>query len=119
MSTRTVDNGQDIIDSRDIIARIEELEGQDERDEDETAELAALKNLAEQAEGYGAWNYGETLIRDTYFKQYAQELADDIGAIPSGLSWPCTCIDWDRAVRELKHDYMSVDFDGVEYWMRA
>ncbi|KKM86350.1 hypothetical protein LCGC14_1279740 [marine sediment metagenome] len=122
-----ITNSTDVIDSRDIIERIEYLEDLKERtelegdpfDEDEDAELTNLKAVTDEAEGYsGDWKYGSQLIRDSYFEDYAQELAEDIGAIPQDLGWPCTCIDWGRAVDELKVDYTCVDFDGVEYWIR-
>jgi hypothetical protein len=58
------------------------------------------------------------MIRDSYFKEYAQEFAEDIGAINKNASWPNTCIDWDQAARELQMDYTSVNFDGVTYWIR-
>ena len=154
----TFDKYDDIIDSRDVIARIEELEAErealqttvyewenaigdtDEEDEKQAAaeklgraeidlekwdasdaadELRILKALADEASGYAAdWHYGETLIRDSYFKDYAMQLADDIGAIDLNASWPMTCIDWDQAASELKMDYSAVDFDGVTYWIR-
>ncbi|MGC4033613.1 MAG: antirestriction protein ArdA [Tepidisphaeraceae bacterium] len=153
----SISNSDDVIDSRDIIARIEELEAErqtladgvseaeeaydnttgDSRgagigklfaarqalqawdDSDEAEELKTLKALAEEAEGYAAdWRYGETLIRDSYFRDYAEELANDIGAINSDASWPNNCIDWDRAARELQMDYTAVDFGGVTYWIR-
>ncbi len=119
MSRNEVNNSLDVIDSRDVIARIEELEADEERDEADNEELAALKALADEAAGYAAdWEHGETLIRDSYFKEYAMELADDIGAVPREYSWPASCIDWDQAARELQMDYTSVDFDGVTYWVR-
>ncbi len=120
--TTEISNSADIIDSRDVIARIEELRGDveaDIADDEEKAELAALEALAEEASGYAAdWQYGEALIRDSYFKTYAEELADDIGAIDKAANWPCNCIDWDEAARQLKQDYTCVDFAGVEYWIR-
>lgn len=125
--TRTeISNSQDVIDSRDVIARIEELEAQsldDELDggldEDEQEELTALKALQEEAEGYCPdWKYGATLIRDTYFKDYAQETAEDLGLINHNLAWPYTCIDWDEAARQLQQDYTAVEFDDVTYWVR-
>jgi hypothetical protein len=64
------------------------------------------------------WQYGAQLIRDSYFKRYAMKLADDIGAIDHDATWPQTCIDWDQAARELQMDYIPVDFDGVDYWVR-
>lgn len=134
MVRNTISNMDDVIDSRDIIERIEELEAEREAladgengealrewDEgDEGQELRALKALAEEAEGYAPdWKYGEALIRDSYFREYAEQLADDIGAVDRNASWPCNCIDWDEAARQLKQDYTSVDFDGVEYWVRS
>ena len=137
---REITNSEDLIDSRDVIARIEALE--DERDnftiedqpaasdlnrikawsaenEDEAAELKALTELASEAEGYAAdWNHGETLIRESYFQQYAQDLAEDIGAISRDMPWPACHIDWDAAADALKMDYTAVDFDGVTYYVR-
>jgi hypothetical protein len=154
-----VSNTDDVIDSRDVIARIEELEAEREALADEVAttadaladsvetddthadavsdskeanealaywdsgmegaELAALRVLANEASGYAEyWHHGETLVRDSYFAEYAQQLADDCGLIPSDASWPLTCIDWEQAARELQRDYTSVDFDGVTYWVR-
>ena len=134
---RTISNTDDVIDSRDVIERIEELttecadwisgetDGERTRDlwaaefPDESTELVALEALQADAEGYsGDWKYGAQLVRDSYFKDHAQELAEDCGMIPSGLSWPCTCIDWDQAARELQMDYTSVEFAGVTYWVR-
>jgi len=114
----------DVIDSRDVIARIEELENdRDDKNvgllEREVAELEALTALADEASDYAPdWQYGATLIRDSYFEDYAQELAEDIGAIDSNATWPNNCIDWERATRELQMDYTEVDFDGVTYWIR-
>jgi len=143
MNRREISNNEDVIDSRDVIARIEELEGEreclvedlteqantpdaqsavdalSEWDEENGAELKALKSLADEAAGYASdWQYGETLIRDSYFEDYAQQLAEDIGAIDKAASWPNTCIDWKQAARELQQDYTQVDFDGVAYWVR-
>lgn len=142
----TISNTDDMIDSRDVIKRIAELE--DERDSwpvaapegapddweptdeqraaawladcgDDAAELAALLKLADEAEGCADWTYGETLIRDGYFERYAMELAEDIGAINPDATWPNDCIDWKRAARQLQYDYTSVDFDGETYWIRS
>ncbi len=126
-----ISNTADIIDSRDVIARIEQLESDRESVEEEGkrgrlkewddeygAELAALKALADEAEGYAPdWHHGAALIRDSYFTTYAQDVADDLG-VCNGTEWPLTCIDWDQAARELQMDYTAVDFDGVTYWIR-
>lgn len=122
-----ITSSDDLIDSRDVIARIEYVREQlterlyadlAERDAFE-GELALLEALASEANGTPDWEYGETLIRDSYFEDYARELAEDIGAIPSDAGWPAYCIDWEWAARELQHDYFSVEFDGITYWVRA
>lgn len=116
-------NYDDIIDSRDVIAAIEELEDLSADagnfSEDEQHELDALRALRDEAQGYmGDWQYGETLIRDSYFTEYAQQLAEDIGATNDSAEWPFTHIDWEGAARDLQMDYTAVDFDGVTYWGR-
>jgi hypothetical protein len=115
----TVSNFDDYIDSRDVIARIDELEACEELDAEELDELVSLHKLAEEGDTLADWQYGETLIRDTYFVEYAQELAEDIGAVNSDAGWPAYCIDWERAARDLRMDYTSLDFDGVTYWGRS
>ena len=126
---RDIDNNQDIIDSRDIIERLDELESdREESNEDGTLkefyvengeEYEAIKALAEDASGSPDWESGEALIRRSYFRDYAQELAEDCGMIHDGLSWPCNCINWEQAARDLEMDYFSVNFGGVEYLIRA
>lgn len=132
MTKTEISNSDDLIDSRDVIARIEHLEqlekpgpvdlGADDNEQpqdDLFAELRELRKLAEQCEGYADdWEYGEILIRDSYFEEYAQDLAEDIGAINPCATWPNNCIDWDQAAHELQMDYKSVSFGGVTYWIR-
>lgn len=180
-----VDNSEDVIDSRDVIARIDELESDisgweddiedhqtdiadkeseitdeeassseldDDKDADEIAEiennieslqsdidsmednintirnditeaqeeLNPLKELASDAEGYSAdWSYGEALIRDTYFEEYAKQLVQDIGVLPDNIpGYIENNIDWEGVASDIQMDYTSVDFDGVEYWIR-
>lgn len=131
MVSNEIDNSESVLDVRDIIARVEEMEDdrdsveeQDEWDHRNGDELVMLRGVLEDLKGYGGdhdWRgdwYPVTLIRDSYFRDYAEELADDIGAIDSKASWPNNCIDWDRAARELQMDYSTVEFDGVTYWYR-
>jgi len=118
-ATNAIDNAADWFDSRDIIDRIEYLQDEETLTDVERDELTALVDLADEASGYGSdWTHGETLIRDSYFQDYAQELAEEIGAVPSDAEWPTYCIDWERAARELLMDYTSVEFSGVTYWTR-
>ncbi len=162
-----VNNSADVIDSRDVIARIEELEAErtaapiheacrhcgldiegseddfdwrdrgnnskcndgnhdheppegtkGELDEDDTAELAALKAFAEEAEGYCEdWTYGATLVRESYFVDYCRELVADIGDMPREMP-SYVVIDWEATAKNIAADYTEVDFDGVAYLVR-
>ncbi len=133
-----ITSSDDIIDSRDIVARIAELEAADCDGDDPRSgpdgegcdevdlcptcygeageELAALKALDETSSP--DWQYGATLIRESYFEEYAQQYAEDIGAVASDAPWPVYCIDWQQAADDLQMDYTSVEFDGVTYWVR-
>jgi len=132
---RTIDNSQDVLDSRDIIARIEELE--DDRDnfiadneememppswEDENQEDAEeLKNLTTLQDELGGycedWKYGTTLIREDYFEEYVQDMLEDIGELPKDLP-SYIVIDWDKTAYNVRQDYTSGEFDGITYWAR-
>ena len=118
--TEEITNNEDTIDSRDIIARIEELEEDDELEDWEKDELECLTALDQDGKGaYGdSWKYGIGLVRDSHFTEYAQKFASDTGAISDTQSWPANCIDWEQATNELQTDYTLLDFDGVEYWAR-
>lgn len=152
---------QDIIDSRDIIARFEELQEEkealeeaineakealqdkeDEEDEDQEEaleelseavqvaekelsdwleenkeELEDLERVNDECSGYGDWDHGETLISEDYFPQYAEELANDTGAVGGNSNW--IVIDWDATADNLKADYTTVDINGKTYYYRA
>lgn len=129
-----INNTNDINDVRDIIARVEQLESEIEdyaesmgdwqANADNVEELEQLQSILEDLKGNGGdeqWRgdwYPLTLIREDYFQQYAQELAEDIGAVDHTAQWPMTCIDWEQASRELQMDYTSCEVDGVTYWFR-
>lgn len=61
------------------------------------------------------------LIREEYFAEYAEDLAEDLGYIERGMKdkWPFTCIDWERAADELKSDYSTIDVCGSTYYYRS
>ena len=117
--------GTDIIDSRDIIARIDRLESDEAvLDAAEKYELEKLRDLANQGEAYDDFQYGEKLILDSYFAQHTIELIDEVYGREINThraDWPFCHLKLDiaAAAKELQDDYMAVDFDGTTYWMRA
>jgi hypothetical protein len=95
-----------------------------EFDAEDGEELEKLTKLLDELRGYGGdhqfegdW-YPQTLIAESDFEEYARDFAEDIGAIPDDAQWPCTCIDWEKAARELQVDYSSVTYEGTDYLYR-
>jgi Antirestriction protein (ArdA) len=135
----TLDLTADIIDVRDIIERIEELEteiadwgDQSFNDDGSTLhdvqhELETLTAIMEDLKGNGGdeqWRgdwYPVTLIRDHYFTDYARELLEDCGDIPKDIPH-YIAIDWDATADNIRVDYSSVevphDNRWVTYWYR-
>ena len=108
----------DVLDSRDLQERIDALEDIEERDDDEQEELDNLIAFKDEVSD-SEWDSGLQLIDEDYFEEYAQELAQDIGAIGRDAQWPLNCIDWEQAAEELKGDYRTADYNGNTYYFRA
>lgn len=129
--------GSDVIDVRDIIARVEELREllEDYENKDGDLELHD-ENLANQQElefleeallelaGHGGdeqWEgdwYPVILITDHYFTEYAKGLAEECGMYDSNASWPMCCIDWDEAASQLQLDYSGINIAGTTFLYR-
>ena len=129
-----LDLSDDVIDVRDIIARVEELEdlqpetpddclpGEGEEREENAAELAKLlailADLADNGDDEnwrGDW-YPVTLISDSYFEDYARELVEDCYSL-DGIP-PFVEVDWKATARNVRMDYKSTEIDGAAYWYR-
>lgn len=134
----TVDLSADYIDVRDIIARVLEL--RDERDEynekmgspdawdgvpdGEPEELDMLEAILSELAGHGGdevfegYRYPVHLIAESYFQEYAQDLAEDCGMVDTNARWPMNCIDWEQAACELQMDCNSIEIRDTTYWYR-
>lgn len=125
LTLRFGDDKDELPEASAVDAWIETIAANDEHEaQDDAREFKLLRDFLNDMKGYGGdhqWKgdwYPVTLIRDSYFENYAREYADDIGATQRDMSWPYSCIDWKQAARELQMDYTSCEFDGVTYWYR-
>ncbi|MFZ9959711.1 MAG: hypothetical protein ACO3GP_04910 [Candidatus Limnocylindrus sp.] len=124
-TTTTLDLAADIIDVRDIIARVEELEPQVDTigEGEHIAEWNMLTRILHELNGYGGdeqWRgdwYPVTLIDDAYFVDYVQDMLADCGEVPRDLPHYIE-IDWRATARNVQTDYSSVEIDGRTYWYR-
>lgn len=122
--------GDDLLDLRDLWKRHEELQDEistamasDDFDADfwaeEDQELRKLEKLFDEIappDRYGEFDE-PTLILESYFERYAQDLAEELYEVAD--HWPFTCIDWEEAAEELKVDYTTYEIDGYTYYQRA
>lgn len=129
LTSTQLDLTADIIDVRDIIARVEELEGiiEDEGCADTVnvydRERVELLDILDELKGYsgdeqwrGDW-YPATLIADSHFTDYAREMLEDCGEIPRDIPSYIE-IDWEATARNVRTDYTPVEIDGSTYWYR-
>jgi hypothetical protein len=137
MQSTELDLTADVIDVRDVIARIEELERELDDDNmpvtraivdgDDVSrrryELAQLQAIMDELKGYGGdeqWRgdwYPAQLIDDEYFVEYATDLVVDCGGMPRDLP-NYIVVDWAATARNIREDYSTVDVDGRVYWYR-
>lgn len=115
------DLGDDVIDTRDIIERIEELESDAETGsdltEEETAELNKLRDLIEECSQYNSdTEYGATLINENYWVDYVKELLEDCGDIPRDLPH-YIAIDWEETASNIQVDYVTITVDHHTYFL--
>lgn len=126
-TTDSIEPGTLRIDSRDVIARIEDLQLADSNNplsDDDAEELKQLLELQEEASSSPDWEHGEALILDSDFTEYTEELIRDCYEMPKDLesgAWPWRhmTLDYEAAAQELKQDYMEVTYAGHTYQIRA
>ena len=87
-------------------------------------ELDLLSEVISAGEQSPDWSYGEILILDSHFQDYTEELINDCWEMPKEFdsnSWPWRHmkIDFEEAADELKSDYISINVQNEEYWIRA
>jgi hypothetical protein len=139
--TDQISASEDILDSRDIQSRIDELEDEiadileqqeefanelEEGDDETFPEAEALDELQKEltlltelkdAVNSSEWKYGLALINEDYFVTYAQELVEDTygkDTLPDFL-----VIDWEATAEAIKMDYTSVEFDDTTFYYRG
>lgn len=137
--------GGDIFDSRDAIKRLEiyraaviligipesvvdtfdngenwPAEAPEPTDEDSVIidEFLAVRRLCEEGENYAPdWQYGETVIAESYFTEYAQDMLKDTGELPQEIPG-YVAIDWEQTAANIKVDYTEIEYDGDTYLVR-
>ena len=128
-------SGEDVLDTRDLDAKLDELESLqsdyddcEDLDEDgvktveplDVVSAQMLKALRELKDEVGGWHHGTGLIRETYWREYCQQLADDMGYTGGDRnSNPLLdYVDWDQWADALTADYSVAEINGVTFYWR-
>jgi hypothetical protein len=89
-------------------------------DNEELKELAIILDELKGSGGDEQWRgdwYPITLIADSYFVDYCQELVSDIGDMPREIPSYIE-IDWEATANNIKVDYSEIEIDGDTYYFR-
>lgn len=96
----------------------EELENAADDQREIAAEFIRLREFDSEGSDYAPdWRYGETIIREDYFAEYAEEMIKDVGDMPAETPG-YIAIDWDKTAENIKVDYTEIEYDGTTFLVR-
>lgn len=114
---------EDVLDLRDLIEYLDNYptsRRDPDWDRDEANLVRRLKrDLMDHDIDRGYAENEPTAIAEKYFEEYAEEFANDIGAINRDAHWPLSHIDWKQAADALKEDYTEFKLGGRTFYVRA
>ena len=117
-------NTDQIMDSREISDRIDELQDTDINEvlsDEDHSELQLLRALQEAFQNYGDWDHGDSVIPEACFVEYISDIIDECYEIKKSSDWPYRhmTLDYEAAADEAKQDYTTCDHEGETYYFRA
>ncbi len=99
----------------ELLTTQDEIESAKESLQDLRDELQPLLDL--KAEGIPEWDDGATLIPESDWEEYVEDLLKDCGYISNDVPW-WIVIDWAATADNVAADYSTVDYDGDTYYYR-
>ena len=122
-----IDEAKTEIDDLDLdqfdneLANLEQVHSDAEIDqknwnESDLEEFQTLEKLIDDVSS-SEFIHGLTLINESYWVQYCQELCQDIGDISENVP-DYIAIDWDQTADNLSVDYSQCEFEGTTFYYR-
>ena len=97
-------------DSAEVLDAVGKLNGFTDEQQDELDELESVISEI----GEDSADCGVTLIPESEFVEYAEELLKDCGELPRDIPHYIV-IDWEATADNIKQDYSDIDFEGKTY----
>lgn len=117
---KVITGEEDVLDSRDIIARLillEDLEP-DQMSDDEAEELELLKQASELGKKYSDdWEFGAQFVAERYFEDYCRGLCEEDGSVPNDMP-DYIVIDWGRTADNMLLDYTEINIGRHIFFIR-
>lgn len=131
--TYTITGTENLLDSRDIEARIqylqdlgttltqEELEEDYQAEEEEITELFRIKYdfIDEYSRGEELWEEGVVFINDGYFIEDTIDYLEEIGVVDSDFYLLRGNIDWEGVVRDRQLEYETIVMFDQLFWVNV
>lgn len=99
----------------DILFDEEEIQDWKQRWEDELLDIDEINEIENNVTDF---EYGETLIAEHEFEDYAKELCKDFGYIKKDHPWWIE-IDWVATAANMAQDYSTVRYRSIDYYVRS
>lgn len=102
----SIDSSRDIINTKTVERQIVEL----------SESLGILMKLRESFPGTPTeWEKGTILIKDEFFENHIKQI---VAEQLTESAWLLPHIDWPEAACSRLHGYLSINFEGVTYWVK-
>ena len=116
-----IDNYNSFIDNSDFeIDDVDDINNEEfeEKNNLELEEYNDIKTFCGELEDSPDFQYGESVIHESYFTEYTEDFLIDCGYIPKDLPYWIE-IDMEATAENVKQDYTEVEFEGDFYYIRS
>jgi hypothetical protein len=78
-----------------------------------------LCELRQEAGHVSDWAYNVSIVRDSFFAEYAENEVEECGLLPSALpEIVARNINWQGVAEDMQEDYLQFEAGGVTWWVR-
>lgn len=118
-----ISSTDDLIDSRNVVTRFEELSyasDNDFIDDDEKLELKSLARLIMKGIDLEDWDHGAILVHSGYFTEYIKDYMQEAEAEALNVMANIfkANLDWEGIADDMRHDFTIIEWEGETFYTR-